>query len=94
MKSCDNNVGYYSIYIYFILSIVSETVIGFQYLVVSAARAKAEDKQVTMRVSASKVLPIWRTLTVKDRTVALTLDLHTNTHQSRETQSVRHNKHQ
>lgn len=72
-----------SIFILFLT--VSETDIDIQYLIISAARPKAEDEQVTVRVSASKVLPIWRTLTVKDRTVALPLDLHTNTHQSRET---------
>lgn len=58
---------------------MSETDIGFQYLIVSAARAKAEDEQVTVRVSASKVLSVWRTLTVKDRTVSLPLDLHKHT---------------
>lgn len=47
----------------------------FLYLVKLAAGAEAKDEQVSVRVSGCKVLPIRTTLAVKQRSVALALNL-------------------
>lgn len=49
----------------------------FIYLVKLAAGAKSEDKQVSVRVCRCKMLPIWTTFAVKQRSVALALNLST-----------------
>lgn len=46
-----------------------------QHLVISAAGAEAKDEQVSVRIRTGEVLPIWRTLTVKQRTMPLTFNL-------------------
>lgn len=45
------------------------------YLVILAAGAKAKDEQVSVGVGGCKMLPIWTTFAVKQRSVALALDL-------------------
>lgn len=47
------------------------------YLVVLAAGAKAKDEQVSMGVGGCKMLPIWTTFAVKQRSVPLALNLST-----------------
>lgn len=45
------------------------------YLIIFAAGAKAKDEQVSMRVGGCKMLPIWTTFAVKQRSMPLALDL-------------------
>lgn len=47
------------------------------YLVISATGAEAKDEQVSVGVCRCEMLPIWTTFAVKQRSVPLALDLHT-----------------
>lgn len=49
------------------------------YLVILATGAKTKDEQVSMGVCGCKMLPIWTTFTVKQRSMPLALDLSTQT---------------